>query len=93
LDGATKTRKVATSKLTACYATLKISDCAQPLQARATAIAGKKFKEGAPSQGRQVHTLLHAVRRLGRPLCAQPAWRVAAAAGCGNAAVRRVELP
>ena len=48
--GATRARKISAGKLTACYTALKLVDCSQPLQVRATAIAGKKFKEGAASK-------------------------------------------
>ena len=44
--GATKARKISVAKLTACFAALKLADCAKPLQARAQAVAGKKFGEG-----------------------------------------------
>jgi hypothetical protein len=47
--GATRARKIAAKKLAACYNALKLADCTKPLQARATAIAGKKFKEGLAS--------------------------------------------
>jgi hypothetical protein len=47
--GATKARKIPAKKLAACYNALKLADCAKPLQARATAIAGTKFKEGPAS--------------------------------------------
>jgi hypothetical protein len=47
--GATRTRQISAGKLTACYTALKLVDCSQQLQVRATAIAGKKFKEGAAS--------------------------------------------
>jgi hypothetical protein len=44
--GATRARKVPTKKLTACFAALRLADCSQPLQARAQAVAGTKYKEG-----------------------------------------------
>jgi hypothetical protein len=47
--GATKSLKVPAKKLAACYNALQLVDCAKPLQATATAIAGKKFKEGPTS--------------------------------------------
>jgi hypothetical protein len=48
--GKSRARTVAAKKLTACYVALQLADCSKPLQARATAIAGKKYKEGAPSK-------------------------------------------
>jgi hypothetical protein len=48
--GATRTRKILAKKLTACYTALKLADCSAPLQARATAVAGKKYKEGPASK-------------------------------------------
>jgi hypothetical protein len=48
--GATRTRKIPVTKLTACYTALKLADCSAPLQARATAVAGKKYKEGPASK-------------------------------------------
>jgi hypothetical protein len=48
--GATRTRKIPATKLTACYSALKLADCSAPLQARATAVAGKKYKEGPASK-------------------------------------------
>jgi hypothetical protein len=44
--GATKVRKISAAKLTACFAALTLADCSKPLQARAQAVAGKKFGEG-----------------------------------------------
>jgi hypothetical protein len=48
--GATRERTVAAKKLTACYAALKLADCSKPLQARATAVTGKKYKQGLASK-------------------------------------------
>jgi hypothetical protein len=47
---ATRTRKIPAKKLTACFTALKLADCSAPLQARATAVAGKKYKEGPASK-------------------------------------------
>jgi hypothetical protein len=44
--GATKARKISATKLTKCFAALKLADCSKPLQTRAQAVGGKKYKEG-----------------------------------------------
>jgi hypothetical protein len=50
--GGSRARVVAAKKLSACYAALRLAlaECSKPLQARATAIAGKKYKQGLPSK-------------------------------------------
>jgi hypothetical protein len=50
--GKTRARTVAAKKLTACYTALELqpANCSKPLQARATAVAGNKYKEGTASK-------------------------------------------